>query len=118
MRVKNSKTCVKLPLTKSPKIDFQNQLPLNSGQKYMYCRRLRGEHSAILSTFIRLPFVIKIFVFSIFEWPFYTGFTVYQLDNSTASNILISLQKSFLSKPTSFNFSFEIRFHLKFRASC
>ena len=35
-----------------------------------------GEHSAILSTFIKLPFVIKIFVLSIFEWPFYTGFTV------------------------------------------
>ena len=30
---------------------------------------LQGEHSAILSTFIRLPFVIKIFVLSIFEWP-------------------------------------------------
>ena len=25
--------------------------------------------SAILSTFIKLPFVIKIFVLSIFEWP-------------------------------------------------
>ena len=34
------------------------------------------EHSAILSTFIKLPFVIKIFVLSIFEWPFYTCFTV------------------------------------------
>ena len=34
------------------------------------------EHSAILSTFIKLPIVIKIFVLSIFEWPFYTGFTV------------------------------------------
>ena len=34
------------------------------------------EHSAILSTFIELPFVIKTFVLSIFEWPFYTGFTV------------------------------------------
>ena len=32
--------------------------------------------SAILSTFIKLPFVIKIFVLSIFEWSFYTGFTV------------------------------------------
>ena len=39
---------------------------------------LQGEHSAILSTFIKLPFVIKIFILSIFEWPFYTGFTVYQ----------------------------------------
>ena len=39
---------------------------------------LQGEHSAILLTFINLPFVIKIFVLSIFEWPFYTGFTVYE----------------------------------------
>ena len=27
-------------------------------------------------TFIKLSFVIKIFILSIFEWPFYTGFTV------------------------------------------
>ena len=37
---------------------------------------LQGEHSAILSTFIKLPFVIKIFALSIFQWPFYTSFTV------------------------------------------
>ena len=37
---------------------------------------LQGEHSAIFSTFIKLPFVIKIFILSIFEWLFYTGFTV------------------------------------------
>ena len=37
---------------------------------------LQGEHSAILSTFITITFVIKIFVPSIFEWPFYTGFIV------------------------------------------
>ena len=38
---------------------------------------LQGEHSAILSTFIKLPLVIlMIYVLSIFEWPFYTGFTV------------------------------------------
>ena len=37
---------------------------------------LQRKHSAILLTFIKLPFVIKIFVMSIFEWPFYTGFTV------------------------------------------
>ena len=41
---------------------------------------LQGEHSAIASTFIKLPFVIKIFVLSIFEWPFYTGLTVYTID--------------------------------------
>ena len=37
---------------------------------------LQGEHSTILLTFIKLPFVIRTFVLSIFEWPFYTGFTV------------------------------------------
>ena len=37
---------------------------------------LQREHSARLPTFVKLPFVIKIFVLSIFEWPFYTGFTV------------------------------------------
>ena len=34
-------------------------------------------HSAMLLTFIKLPFVIKIFVLPIFEWLFYTGFTVF-----------------------------------------
>ena len=37
---------------------------------------LQGEHSATLSTFIKLPYVIKIFVLSIFEWPLKTHFTV------------------------------------------
>ena len=37
---------------------------------------LQGEHSAILSTFIKLSFVIKNLVLSIFEWPLETGFTV------------------------------------------
>ena len=40
------------------------------------------EHSAILLTFIKLPFVIKIFILSIFEWPFYTGFTVLDQDRA------------------------------------
>ena len=30
----------------------------------------------LLLNFIKLPFVIKIFILSIFEWSFYTGFTV------------------------------------------
>ena len=33
---------------------------------------LLRKHSAILLTFIKLPFFIKIFVLSIFEWSFYT----------------------------------------------
>ena len=69
-----SKTCLKQPFSKRPKFCFQDQLSLNAGQKY--CRMLHGEHSAILSTFIKLLFVIKIFVLSIFEWLLKTGFTV------------------------------------------
>ena len=41
----------------------------------------KGEHSAILLTFIKLPFVIKSFVLSIFEWPLKTGFTVVIINN-------------------------------------
>ena len=43
-----SKTCVKRPLSKRPKINFQYQLSLNASQKY--CRMLQGDHSAVLST--------------------------------------------------------------------
>ena len=74
MRKDYSKTYVKWPLSKRPKIGFQDRLLLNAGQRY--CRMLHREHSAILSTFIKLPDVIKTFVLSIFEWPFYTVFTV------------------------------------------
>ena len=56
------------------KFGFKDQLSLNAGQKY--CKMLQEKHSAILSTVIKLPFVIKTFVLSIFEWLFYTGFTV------------------------------------------
>ena len=53
----NSKTCVKRPLSKRTKIGIQYSLSLNAGQKY--CR-----------TFIKLPFVIKIFVLSILSVRF------------------------------------------------
>ena len=38
------------------KIGFHYRLSFKAGQKY--CRMLQGEHSAILSTFIKLPFSI------------------------------------------------------------
>ena len=60
--------------TLKKRINFQDQ-SLNAGQNY--CRMLQGEHSTILSTFLKLPFVIKIFVLSIFELRFYTCFTVH-----------------------------------------
>ena len=66
-----SKTCLKWPLKK------EDQLSLNACQKYW--RMLQREHSAasaILSTFINLPFVNKIFILSFFEWLLKTCFTV------------------------------------------
>ena len=48
---------------------------------HKYCRMPQREHSAILSIFNKLSFVIKIFVFSISEWPFDTGSTVQALVN-------------------------------------
>ena len=70
------KNLCKRPLSKRSKIGFQDKLSLDAGPKY--CRMLPLEHSAIFLTFIKLPFVIKICVLSIFEWPFYTGFTVFK----------------------------------------
>ena len=67
-------TCLKPPFKKKAKIGFQDQLSLNTGQKY--CRILQREHSAIPLTFIKLPFAIRTIVLSIFEWPFKTDFTV------------------------------------------
>ena len=64
----------KATLKKTKKL-FSRPIISNAGQKY--CRMLQGEHSTILSTFIKLPFAIKIFILSIFDWPFYTGFTVH-----------------------------------------
>ena len=57
------------------KIGFQDQLLLNEGQKY--CRMLQEKHSAILSTVIKLPFVIRIFDLSTLDLLLKTGFTVY-----------------------------------------
>ena len=38
---------------------------------------LQGELSAILLTFIKVPYFIKTFVLSIFKWSLKTGFTVF-----------------------------------------
>ena len=73
---KYSKICLKRPLKRRPKIGLNDKWQLNEGQKY--CIMLQGEDSAILSTFINLPIVIKTFVLSIFEWRLKTGFTLLQ----------------------------------------
>ena len=52
---------------------------------------LQWEHSAILLIFIKLPFVIKIFVFSIFELQLKTGFTVMYTIKSLFNTLDINL---------------------------
>ena len=56
----NSKACLKPPLKRRPKLTDYRLMQVK-----------------ILSTFIKLPFVIKIFVLFVFEWPLKTGFTVH-----------------------------------------
>ena len=81
---------------KHQKLVSRQIISLNAGQKY--CRMLLEsilhprEHSAILLTFIKLPFVIKTFVLSIFEWMLKTVFTVYEKFNS--SLVLVQPRKT------------------------
>ena len=70
VNIKYSRTCLKQPLKEKTKNLFSRQ--------FIAYYRSKGplEHCAILFTFIKLPFDIKIFVMSIFEWQLKTGFTV------------------------------------------
>ena len=74
---------------RTPKIGFQYRFLLDAGQKY--CRMLRGEHSAILSTSIKLPFSIKTLILSIFKWLLKTGLTVQSLSLSLSHMTNLSL---------------------------
>ena len=58
---------------KQPKIGFQDQLSLNAGQKVL--QNAPREHSAILSTCIKLPSVFETFILTIFDQLLKTGFT-------------------------------------------
>ena len=57
---KYSKTCIKRPLSKRPKMGFQDQLSLYADLKY--CRMLQREHSATLSICIKQPHGFNTFV--------------------------------------------------------
>ena len=54
---------------------------------------LQGEHSAIPLTFIKLTFLIKIFVLSIFEWPFFHRFYCTFLLFHHFANFLLTIRK-------------------------
>ena len=73
MNLIKSKTCENRPFSKRQKNCFSRPIIALQVKSIAEC----SKHSAILSTFIKLQFVIKIFILSIFEWRFYTGFTVH-----------------------------------------
>ena len=77
----HSKTCLKRPLLKRLKQVFKTNYCFMQGKNIAECSK--GKHSAILLTFIKLPFVTKIFVF---ERPFYTGFTVIHWNSTQRCN--------------------------------
>ena len=52
-----SKTCVKRPLSKRPKLVFKTNYRLMQVKSIAEC----SKHSAILSTFTKLPIVVKCF---------------------------------------------------------
>ena len=82
-----SKTFLKLPLAKRPKIGFQDQISLNAGQKN--CRMLQWKHSAILSTFIKLSVCHQDLCFLYFGWPFKTGAAVYTNESLDSNHLYL-----------------------------
>ena len=85
-------------LKKTKEIVFQDQLLLNADHEY--CSML---------LYIELPFVIKIFDLSIFEWPFYTGFTVFskqslmKISEFTVSSLISFGRNLFLKESSAAN---------------
>ena len=64
----HSKTCVKRPPQKDNKLVFKTNYRLMQVKSIAECSK--GDYSAILLTFIKLPFVIEIFNLYVFEWLF------------------------------------------------
>ena len=60
-----SKTCVKRPLSKRPKTGFQDQILLIVWMILQHFWPSLSFHLSLRSLFL-----------SMFEWPFYTGFTL------------------------------------------
>ena len=66
---------------RTPNIGLQDRLLLKTGPKF--CRMLKESILLYVRPSLKLQFVSKTFVLSIFEWPLNTGFTtVFFLFNS------------------------------------
>ena len=63
-----------LKLQYSKTATLQKKLFFKTNYRIMQVKSIAA---ATLSIFIKLPIVIKLFVLSLFKWPFYTGFIVY-----------------------------------------
>ena len=74
-RLLYSKSWLKQPLSKRPKIGFQDQLSLNAGQNIAVCSResILQYFQPASSYHLSLRSLFCLF----FEWPLKTGFTVY-----------------------------------------
>ena len=68
------------PILSGHSIKEDQKLVFNTNYRLMQVKSIaecsEGEHSAILSASIKLPFEIKTFVFSIFEWPLKAAYSV------------------------------------------
>ena len=78
-----SKTRLKRPPKRRPKLVFKTDYRL---------MQVKSIASAILLTFIKLPFSFKAFVLSIFEWPLKTGFTVFKIFKKTCTCFCVRLR--------------------------
>ena len=70
-----SKTCLKQPLKRRPKIGFQDRLSLNAGQKF--CRMLQESILQYFRPALSYNRTLRHLFFPIFEWPLTSGLTVY-----------------------------------------
>ena len=87
MQVKNIAECSKGSILQY----FRPSLSYHLSLRSLFYIHLSGRFTYVLLYFIKPPFVIKIFVLSIFEWSFYTGFTVLSIPNSLDQRCLMSL---------------------------
>ena len=74
----NQTSTVKLVLRGHSKRTPKQKLVFNTDYRLIQVKGITecSKHSAILSTFIKLPYSIKTFVLSILKWSLKTGFTV------------------------------------------
>ena len=74
---------------KNPKTlnDFKDQLSLNAGQ--MYCRMFQESIQQYFRPSLSYHLSLRPLFLSTFDWPFYTGFTVYARSEGSSEHSLL-----------------------------